>query len=115
MADPGHPALRTLREQFPDDDPDAAPDSRAMDRTNWIWRTPEGPCLVWQAISLRPSFRPDVRLLFFQADEKTSAPLLTRPPQAAAARRRPTSRPAPGGPETRCSPASCCAATATRR
>ncbi|MFI2241208.1 helix-turn-helix domain-containing protein [Streptomyces chrestomyceticus] len=84
VADPDHPALRTLREQFPDDDPDVAPASRALDRTNWIWRTPEGPYLVWQAISLRPSFRPDVRFLFFQADEKTSAPSPTRPPQTAA-------------------------------
>ncbi|MEU7160356.1 hypothetical protein [Streptomyces chrestomyceticus] len=112
MADPDHPALRTLREQLPDDDPDAAPDSRAMDRTNWIWRTLEGPYLVWQAISLRPSFRPDVRLLFFQADEKTSAPSPTRPSQAAAA---PAPADQPGGPVTRCSSASCCAATATRR
>ncbi|MEF3119261.1 hypothetical protein [Streptomyces chrestomyceticus] len=41
VADPDHPALRTLREQFPDDDPDAAPDSRAMDRPNSPWvRTP---------------------------------------------------------------------------
>ncbi|WP_206506624.1 MmyB family transcriptional regulator [Streptomyces chrestomyceticus] len=85
VADPDHPALRTLREQFPDDDKAAAPRSRALDRTNWIWRTPEGPYLVWQAISLRPSFRPDVRFLFLQVDEKTSAPSPTRPPQAAAA------------------------------